>query len=72
MVTIKEMEQEGGFAYSKINDIIKRMGIVAIKRGRNNALLFTVQQKELILSDDARYYEPKYKTWLILESKMNF
>lgn len=66
-----EIEEKLFLSKSKIKYIIKKMGIVPIKRGRQNQVYYSEYQVELIKENDFRNYT-KNEGFVFLESRINY
>lgn len=68
--TIVEIEEMLFISKSKIKYIIKKMGILPIKRGAQNQVYYSDEQVELIKENNPQNYEGN--NFIIMQSKINF
>lgn len=68
--TIVEIEEMLFISKSKIKYIIKKMGILPIKRGPQNQVYYSDEQVELIKENNPQNYEGN--NLIIMQSKINF
>jgi len=69
MYTLVEIEKMLCMSKSKIKYTIEKLGIIPVKRGRQNQVYYDKEQIELIVENNPKYYE---KNYILLPSKINF